>query len=47
MSGMTAVGRMFQLGGELLPYTIPQSLASMAVTLGTVDLVGFLVRDVS
>ena len=42
--GMTKVDRILQLGDELLSYTIPQALATIAVTLSTVNLVGgFLV----
>ena len=37
---MTAVDGMLQLGDGLLPYTIAQALATMAVTLNIVNLVG-------
>ena len=44
ISGMTAVGGMLQLGGRLLPYTTPQILATTAVTLSAINLIGgFLV----
>jgi len=40
ISGMTVVGGMLQLGGGLLPHTVPQLLASTAVTLSAVNLTG-------
>ena len=40
ISGMTAVGGMFQLDGGLLPYTTPQTLAMVAVTLSVINLIG-------
>ena len=39
ISGMTEVGGILKLGSELIPYAIPQTLAT-AVTLGAVNLVG-------
>eukprot|EP00808_Paulinella_micropora_P030192 g12035.t1 len=44
ISGMTVVGGMLQLGGGLLPSNMPQLLATSAVSLSCVNLVGgFLV----
>eukprot|EP01036_Dinobryon_divergens_P022104 gene22104-30339_t len=40
ISGMTIVGGMLQMGGGLLPGTVPQALAATAVTLSAVNLVG-------
>ena len=40
ISGMTIVGGMLQLGGGLLPGTVPQLLAAGAVGLSAVNLVG-------
>ena len=40
ISGMTIVGGMLQLGGGLLPGTVPQGLAAAAVTLSAVNLAG-------
>lgn len=44
ISGMTIVGGMLQLGGGLLPTTVPHGLAAAAVALSAVNLTGgFLV----
>mmetsp|Transcript_10455 Transcript_10455/g.17035 ORF Transcript_10455/g.17035 Transcript_10455/m.17035 type:complete len:1024 (+) Transcript_10455:45-3116(+) len=44
ISGMTVVGGMLQLGGGVLPHTVPQTLAAGAVGLSAVNLTGgFLV----
>eukprot|EP00457_Paulinella_chromatophora_P001025 gb/GEZN01001027.1/.p1 GENE.gb/GEZN01001027.1/~~gb/GEZN01001027.1/.p1 ORF type:complete len:1044 (-),score=166.48 gb/GEZN01001027.1/:264-3140(-) len=44
ISGMTILGGMLQLGGGVLPVTVPQYLATTAVSLSAVNLVGgFLV----
>lgn len=40
ISGMTIVGGMLQLGGGILPGTVPQFLAAGAVCLSAVNLVG-------
>jgi NAD(P) transhydrogenase len=40
ISGMTIVGGMLQLGGGILPSTVPQGLASAAVLLSAVNLAG-------
>jgi NAD(P) transhydrogenase len=40
ISGMTIVGGMLQLGGGILPVTIPHYLAAAAVSLSAVNLVG-------
>jgi len=40
ISGMTIVGGMMQLGGGLVPHSIPQALAAGAVMLSAVNLVG-------
>lgn len=40
ISGMTIVGGMLQLGGGILPGTVPQGLAAAAVTLSAVNLAG-------
>jgi NAD(P) transhydrogenase len=40
ISGMTIVGGMLQLGGGLIPHTVPQMLAAGAVGLSAVNLVG-------
>lgn len=40
ISGMTVVGGMLQLGGGLVPHTVPQALAAGAVALSAVNLVG-------
>jgi NAD(P) transhydrogenase len=40
ISGMTIVGGMLQLGGGLVPHTVPQLLAAGAVTLSAVNLAG-------
>lgn len=40
ISGMTIVGGMLQLGGGILPGTVPQALAAAAVGLSAVNLVG-------
>lgn len=40
ISGMTIVGGMLQLGGGLLPGTVPQVLAAAAVALSAVNLAG-------
>lgn len=46
ISGMTIIGGMLQLGGGLMPTTIPQVLATSAVTLSAVNLAGgFLVTQ--
>lgn len=44
ISGMTVVGGMLQMGGGVLPHTVPQALATGAVALSCVNLTGgFLV----
>ena len=40
ISGMTIVGGMLQMGGGLVPHTIPQWLAATAVGLSAVNLAG-------
>lgn len=40
ISGMTIVGGMLQLGGGLVPHTVPQGLAAVAVALSAVNLAG-------
>eukprot|EP01033_Poteriospumella_lacustris_P005974 gene5976-4294_t len=40
ISGMTIVGGMLQLGGGLIPHTVPQGLAALAVGLSAVNLTG-------
>ena len=40
ISGMTIVGGMLQLGGGLVPHTVPQWLAASAVALSAVNLAG-------
>ncbi|KAJ1414815.1 NAD(P) transhydrogenase beta subunit-domain-containing protein, partial [Ochromonadaceae sp. CCMP2298] len=40
ISGMTIVGGMLQLGGGLVPTTVPQALAAGAVGLSAINLVG-------
>jgi len=40
ISGMTIVGGMLQLGGGLVPHTLPQWLAAAAVSLSAVNLAG-------
>lgn len=40
ISGMTIVGGMLQLGGGLVPQTIPQGLAAAAVGLSAINLAG-------
>lgn len=40
ISGMTIVGGMLQLGGGIVPHTIPQWLAAAAVSLSAVNLAG-------
>jgi NAD(P) transhydrogenase len=40
VSGMTIVGGMLQLGGGVLPHTVPQMLATTAVGLSAVNLSG-------
>lgn len=40
ISGMTIVGGMLQLGGGVVPHTVPQGLALAAVGLSSVNLVG-------
>lgn len=40
ISGMTIVGGMLQLGGGLIPHTLPQGLAAAAVALSAVNLAG-------
>lgn len=40
ISGMTIVGGMLQLGGGILPGTVPQGLAAAAVTLSAINLAG-------
>jgi NAD(P) transhydrogenase len=40
ISGMTIVGGMLQLGGGVVPHTVPQLLAATAVTLSAVNLAG-------
>lgn len=40
ISGMTAVGGMLQLGGGVMPHTVPQALAFSAVGLSFVNLAG-------
>ena len=39
-AGMTIVGGMLQLGGGVLPHTLPQALATGAVALSAVNLAG-------
>ena len=46
ISGMTAVGGMLQLGGGVMPTTVPQYLATTAVGLSFVNLAGgFIITD--
>ncbi|GBG26917.1 NADP transhydrogenase, mitochondrial [Hondaea fermentalgiana] len=46
ISGMTIVGGMLQLGGGILPHTMPQLLGATAVTLSAVNLTGgFMVTN--
>jgi len=40
VSGMTIVGGMLQMGGGVLPQTVPQVMAAAAVTLSAVNLAG-------
>lgn len=40
ISGVTAIGGLLMLGGGLLPHTIPQFLASVAVLISSVNIVG-------
>ena len=40
ISGMTVVGGMLQLGGGVMPHSMPQTLAATAVCLSSVNLVG-------
>jgi len=40
ISGMTIVGGMLQMGGGILPGTVPQSLAAAAVFLSAINLAG-------
>lgn len=40
ISGMTIVGGMLQLGGGILPGTVPQILAAVAVLVSAINLVG-------
>jgi len=40
ISGLTVLGGMLQLGGGVMPHTIPQGLATTAVGLSAVNLVG-------
>lgn len=40
ISGMTIVGGMLQLGGGMMPHTLPQFLAASAVALSAVNLAG-------
>eukprot|EP01035_Chromulina_nebulosa_P017810 gene17810-23420_t len=40
ISGMTIVGGMLQLGGGIVPHTIPQYLAAAAVLLSAINLAG-------
>ena len=46
ISGMTVIGGMLQLGGGVLPHTMPHVLATTAVALSSVNLVGgFIVTN--
>lgn len=40
ISGMTIVGGMLQMGGSIVPHTIPQALAASAVALSAINLAG-------
>lgn len=40
ISGMTIVGGMLQMGGGIMPGTVPQSLAAAAVFLSAINLAG-------
>jgi NAD(P) transhydrogenase len=40
ISGTTIIGGMLQLGGGVMPTTVPQYLATTAVSLSAVNLVG-------
>lgn len=40
ISGMTIVGGMLQLGGGMIPHTLPQGLAALAVGLSAINLTG-------
>ena len=40
ISGVTAIGGLFMLGGGLVPHTIPQLLASLSVAISAVNICG-------
>jgi len=40
ISGLTAAGGLFVIGGGIIPYTIPQFLGSIAVLISSVNIFG-------